>query len=64
MCFQVLRAKYAKKCKMEHFRAKLSWNGVYANGAQGMDEFEGQMSLRNEEMKVKNKEFRFGNQSF
>ena len=49
---------------MEHFRAKLSWNGVYANGAQGMDEFEGQRILRNEEMKVKNKEFRFGNQSF
>ncbi|CAN6712704.1 unnamed protein product [Malus baccata var. baccata] len=38
-------------------------NGVYANGASGMDEFEGQRSLRNEEMKVKNKEFRFGNQS-
>ncbi|CAN6712693.1 unnamed protein product [Malus baccata var. baccata] len=36
-----LETKYAKKCKMEHFRAKLSWNGVYANGAQGMDEFEG-----------------------
>ena len=49
---------------MEHFRAKLSWNGVYAYGAQGMDEFEGQRSLRNEEMKVKNKEFRIGNQSF
>ncbi|CAN6583795.1 unnamed protein product [Malus baccata var. baccata] len=62
--FPGLETKYAKKCKMEHFRAKLSWNGVYANGAQGMDEFEGQRSLRNEEMKVKNKEFRFGNQSF
>ncbi|CAN6720982.1 unnamed protein product [Malus baccata var. baccata] len=37
-----LETKYAKKCKMEHFRAKLSWNGVYANGAPGMDEFEGQ----------------------
>ncbi|CAN6712722.1 unnamed protein product [Malus baccata var. baccata] len=48
---QGLETKYAKKCKMEHFRAKLSWNGVYANGAQGMDEFEGQRSLRNEEMK-------------
>ncbi|CAN6725365.1 unnamed protein product [Malus baccata var. baccata] len=58
------RVRYAKKCKMEHFRAKLSWNGVYANGALGMDEFEGQRSLRNEEMKVKNKEFKFGNQSF
>ncbi|CAN6567563.1 unnamed protein product [Malus baccata var. baccata] len=57
-----LETKYAKKCKMGHFRAKLSWNGVYANGAQGMDEFEGQRSLRNEEMKVKNKEFKFGNQ--
>ncbi|KAM1578702.1 hypothetical protein ACFX1Z_040228 [Malus domestica] len=33
-------------------------------GAQGMDEFEGQGSLRNEEMKVKNKEFRIRNQSF
>ncbi|CAN6687769.1 unnamed protein product [Malus baccata var. baccata] len=60
--FPGLETKYAKKCKMEHFRAKLSWNGVYANGAPGMDEFEGQRSLRNEEMKVKNKEFRFGNQ--
>ncbi|CAN6547372.1 unnamed protein product [Malus baccata var. baccata] len=60
---QGLETKYAKKCKMEHFRAKWSWNGVYANGAPGMDEFEGQMSLRNEEMKVKNKEFRFGNQN-
>ncbi|CAN6554918.1 unnamed protein product [Malus baccata var. baccata] len=28
-----LETKYAKKCKMEHFRAKLSWNVVYANGA-------------------------------
>ncbi|CAN6570914.1 unnamed protein product [Malus baccata var. baccata] len=37
---------------MEHFRAKLSWNVVYANGAQEMDDFEGQRSLRNEEMKV------------
>ncbi|CAN6542444.1 unnamed protein product [Malus baccata var. baccata] len=36
------------------FGAKLSWNVVYANGARGMDEFEGQRSLRNEEMKVKN----------
>ncbi|CAN6583771.1 unnamed protein product [Malus baccata var. baccata] len=62
--YKGLETKYAKKCKMEHFRAKLSWNGVYANGAQGMDEFEGQRSLRNEEMKVKNKEFKFGNQSF
>ncbi|CAN6554945.1 unnamed protein product [Malus baccata var. baccata] len=62
--YKGLETKYAKKCKMEHFRAKLSWNGVYANGAPGMDEFEGQRSLRNEEMKVKNKEFRFGNQSF
>ncbi|CAN6580988.1 unnamed protein product [Malus baccata var. baccata] len=60
----VLVIKYAKKCKTEHFRAKLSWNGVYAYGAQGMDKFEGQRSLRNEEMKVKNKEFRIGNQSF
>ncbi|CAN6697728.1 unnamed protein product [Malus baccata var. baccata] len=49
--YKGLEMKYAKKCKMEHFRAKLSWNGVYANGAQGMDEFEGQRSLRNEEMK-------------
>ncbi|CAN6580904.1 unnamed protein product [Malus baccata var. baccata] len=62
--YKGLETKYAKKCKMEHFRAKLSWNGVYANGAPGMDEFEGQRSLRNEEMEVKNKEFRFGNQSF
>ncbi|CAN6678215.1 unnamed protein product [Malus baccata var. baccata] len=62
--FQVLETKYAKKCEMEHFRAKLSWNVVYAYGAQGMDEFEGQKSLRNEEMKVKNKEFGIGNQSF
>ncbi|CAN6679382.1 unnamed protein product [Malus baccata var. baccata] len=38
--FQVLETKYAKKCEMEHFRAKLSWNVVYANGAQEMDEFE------------------------
>ncbi|CAN6704234.1 unnamed protein product [Malus baccata var. baccata] len=58
----VLETKYAKKCEMEHFRAKLSWNVVYANGAQEMDEFEGQRSLRNEEMKVKNKEFGIGNQ--
>ncbi|CAN6580911.1 unnamed protein product [Malus baccata var. baccata] len=62
--YKGLETKYAKKCKMEHFRAKLSWNGVYTNGAPGMDEFEGQRSLRNEEMEVKNKEFRFGNQSF
>ncbi|CAN6560179.1 unnamed protein product [Malus baccata var. baccata] len=60
--FKVLETKYAKKCKIEHFRAKLSWNVVYANGAQEMDKFEVQRSLRNEEMKVKNKEFRFGNQ--
>ncbi|CAN6566303.1 unnamed protein product [Malus baccata var. baccata] len=59
-----LETKYAKKCEMEHFRAKLSWNVVYANGAQGMDEFEGQRSLRNEDMKVKNKEVGIGNQSF
>ncbi|CAN6554921.1 unnamed protein product [Malus baccata var. baccata] len=62
--FQVVETKYAKKCEMEHFRAKLSWKVVYANGAQEMDEFEGQRSLRNEEMKVKNKEFGIGNQSF
>jgi len=49
---------------MEHFRAKLSRNVVYANGARGMDEFEGQRSLRNEEIKVKNKEVGIGNQSF
>ncbi|CAN6700795.1 unnamed protein product [Malus baccata var. baccata] len=59
-----LETKYAKKCELEHFRAKLSWNVVYANGARGMDEFEGQRSLRNEEMKVKNKEVGIGNQSF
>ncbi|CAN6552306.1 unnamed protein product [Malus baccata var. baccata] len=59
-----LETKYAKKCEMEHFRAKLSRNVVYANGARGMDEFEGQKSLRNEEMKVKNKEVGIGNQSF
>ncbi|CAN6579332.1 unnamed protein product [Malus baccata var. baccata] len=59
-----LETKYAKKCEMEHFRAKLSRNVVYANGARGMDEFEGQRSLRNEEMKVKNKEVGIGNQSF
>ncbi|CAN6551177.1 unnamed protein product [Malus baccata var. baccata] len=59
-----LETKYARKCEMEHFRAKLSWNVVYAYGAQGMDEFEGQRSLRNEEMKVKNKDFGIGNQSF
>ncbi|CAN6547338.1 unnamed protein product [Malus baccata var. baccata] len=35
-----LETKYAKKCEMEQFRAKLSWNVVYANGARGMDEFE------------------------
>ena len=57
-------ANEARKCILVHFRAKLSWNGVYAYGAQGMDEFEGQRSLRNEEMKVKNKEVRIGNQSF
>ncbi|CAN6700866.1 unnamed protein product [Malus baccata var. baccata] len=62
--FPGLETKYAKKCEMEHFRAKFSRNVVYANGAQGMDEFEGQRSLRNEEMKVKNKEVRIGNQSF
>ncbi|CAN6695149.1 unnamed protein product [Malus baccata var. baccata] len=61
---EVLETKCAKRSKMEHFRAKLSWNVVYANGAQGMDEFEGQRSLRKEEMKVKNKEFEIGNQSF
>ncbi|CAN6712730.1 unnamed protein product [Malus baccata var. baccata] len=61
---EVLETKYAKKCEMEHFRAKLSWNVVYANGAQEMDEFEGQRSLKNEEMKVKNKAFGIGNQSF
>ncbi|CAN6700797.1 unnamed protein product [Malus baccata var. baccata] len=59
-----LETKYAKKCEMEHFRAKLSRNVVYANRARGMDEFEGQRSLRNEEMKVKNKEVGIGNQSF
>ncbi|CAN6687778.1 unnamed protein product [Malus baccata var. baccata] len=48
LLFPGLETKYAKKCKIEHFRAKLSWNGVYANGAPGMDEFEGQRSLRNE----------------
>ncbi|CAN6677840.1 unnamed protein product [Malus baccata var. baccata] len=62
--YKGLETKYAKKCEMEHFRAKLSWNVVYAYGAQGMDEFEGQRSLRNEEMKVKKKEFGMGNQSF
>ena len=46
------------------FGAKLSWNVVYANGARGMDEVEGQGSLRNEEMKVKSKEVGIGNQSF
>ncbi|CAN6677817.1 unnamed protein product [Malus baccata var. baccata] len=45
-----LETKYAKKCKMEHFRAKLSWNGVYANGAQGMDEFEGLKDILHEMM--------------
>ncbi|CAN6677832.1 unnamed protein product [Malus baccata var. baccata] len=35
-----LETKYAKKYEMEQFRAKLSWNVVYANGARGMDEFE------------------------
>ncbi|CAN6547384.1 unnamed protein product [Malus baccata var. baccata] len=64
LAYVVLETKYAKKCEMEHFRVKLSWNVVYANGAQEMDEFEGQRSLRNEEMKVKNKEFGIGNQSF
>ncbi|CAN6712708.1 unnamed protein product [Malus baccata var. baccata] len=59
-----LETKYGNKCEMEHFRAKLSRNVVYANGARGMDEFEGQRSLRNEEMKVKNKEVGIGNQSF
>ncbi|CAN6554935.1 unnamed protein product [Malus baccata var. baccata] len=59
-----LETKDANKCEMEHFRAKLSWNVVYAYGAQGMDEFEGQRSLRKEEVKVKNKEFGIGNQSF
>ncbi|CAN6567554.1 unnamed protein product [Malus baccata var. baccata] len=58
-----LETKYAKKCEMEHFRAKLSRNVVYANGARGMDEFEGQRSLRNEEMKVKNEEVGIGNQN-
>ncbi|CAN6700865.1 unnamed protein product [Malus baccata var. baccata] len=62
--FPGLETKYAMKCEMEHFRAKFSRNVVYANGAQGMDEFEGQRSLRNEEMKVKNKEVGIGNQSF
>ncbi|CAN6677813.1 unnamed protein product [Malus baccata var. baccata] len=57
MSIEVLETKCTKRSKMEHFRAKLSWNVVYANGAQGMDEFEGQRSLRKEEMKVKNKEF-------
>ncbi|CAN6695192.1 unnamed protein product [Malus baccata var. baccata] len=61
---EVLETKYAKKCEMEHFRAKLSWNVVYAYGAQGMNEFEGRRSLRNEEMKLKNKEVGIGNQSF
>ncbi|CAN6579334.1 unnamed protein product [Malus baccata var. baccata] len=61
---EVLETKCAKRSEMEHFRAKLSWNVVYAYGAQGMDEFEGQRSLRKEEMKVKNKEFEIGNQSF
>ncbi|CAN6576790.1 unnamed protein product [Malus baccata var. baccata] len=60
--FPGLETKYAKKCEMEHFRAKLSRNVVYANGARGMDEFEGQRSLRNKEMKVKNKEVGIGNQ--
>ncbi|CAN6712696.1 unnamed protein product [Malus baccata var. baccata] len=62
--FPGLETKYAKKCEMEQFRAKLNRNVVYANGARGMDEFEGQRSLRNEEMKVKNKEVGIGNQSF
>ncbi|CAN6725422.1 unnamed protein product [Malus baccata var. baccata] len=61
---EVLETKCAIRSKMEHFRAKLSWNVVYANGAQEMDEFKGQRSLRNAEMKVKNKEFGIGNQSF
>ncbi|CAN6723515.1 unnamed protein product [Malus baccata var. baccata] len=62
--FPGLETKDANKCEMEYFRAKLSWNVVNANGARGMDEFEGQRSLRNEEMKVKNKEVGIGNQSF
>ncbi|CAN6686583.1 unnamed protein product [Malus baccata var. baccata] len=42
----VLETKYAKKCKIEHLRAKLSWNVVYAYGAQEMDEFEGTREVR------------------
>ncbi|CAN6700800.1 unnamed protein product [Malus baccata var. baccata] len=42
---RVLETKYAKKCEMEHFRAKLSRNVVYANGARGMDEFEAEKEL-------------------
>ncbi|CAN6586220.1 unnamed protein product [Malus baccata var. baccata] len=38
-----LQTKYAKKCEMEHFRAQLSRNVVYANGARGMDELEGKL---------------------
>ncbi|CAN6687762.1 unnamed protein product [Malus baccata var. baccata] len=48
--YKGLETKYAKKCKMEHFRAKLSWNGVYANGAPGMDEFEGLKDILHEMM--------------
>ena len=61
MCFQVLKDILHE---MMQFGAKLSWNVVYANGARGMDEVEGQRSLRNEEMKVKSKEVGIGNQSF
>ena len=57
-------ANEARKCILVHFRAKLSLYGVHAYGVQRMDEFQGQRSLRNEEMKVKNKEVRIGNQSF
>ena len=57
-------ANEARKGILVHFRAKMGWNGVHAYEVQGMDEFEGQRSLRNEEMKVKNKEVRIGNQSF
>ncbi|CAN6725385.1 unnamed protein product [Malus baccata var. baccata] len=47
-----LETKYAKKCEMEHFRAKLSRNVVYANGARGMDEFEGLKDVLHEMMQV------------
>ena len=57
-------ANEARKCILVHFRAKLSLDGLHAYEAQGMNEFESQRSLRNEEMKVKNKEVRIGNQSF